>query len=194
MRIIGGTYRGRKLRADTGRSIRPTTDRVKKTIFDILVHTRDLANAEILDLFAGTGSLGLEAISRGAGHVTFVDNSEKSLAVLESNIRTLGCESACTVYRADVFWFLKRIKRHYDVVFVDPPYKLQELPSLPEAIRQSGALGTGSHVVMEYERNTQVIIPEGSFQVDRRPFGQTVLLMLRTNEPTGPPNEETLSS
>lgn len=194
MRIIGGRYRGRKLRADSDRSIRPTTDRVKKSIFDILTHSRDLTNTEVLDLFSGSGSLGLEAISRGAGHVTFVDNSQDSLRILESNIRMLGCESSCTVYRADVFWFLKHIRRHYDLVFVDPPYRLQELPTLPSAVYESGILRQGSYVVMEYERNTPVTIREDVFHVDQRPFGQTVLLILRTIQSPGAGHEETPSS
>ena len=96
MRIIAGTYRGRILLTVPDFSIRPTTDRVKQTVFDILSNRIDLNGVNILDLFSGSGSLGLEAISRGAMSATFIEKSPKSLAVLQKNVDTLGCGGRCT--------------------------------------------------------------------------------------------------
>ena len=97
MRIIAGTYRGRRLTTARDLSIRPTADRAKQTIFDMLSTRIDLERVDVLDLFAGSGSLGLEAISRGARSVVFVEQSRRSIAVLEANTRSLGCEAQCSI-------------------------------------------------------------------------------------------------
>ena len=125
MRIIAGIHRGRILASPRDRSVRPTTDRAKQTIFDVLSNRIDFEGLQVLDLFAGSGSLGLEAISRGAASVTFVDNSRDSLALLQRNVGALRCEDRCTTYQADVFWYLKNTQARYDVVFADPPYRLR---------------------------------------------------------------------
>ncbi|HWP82243.1 MAG TPA: 16S rRNA (guanine(966)-N(2))-methyltransferase RsmD [Bacteroidota bacterium] len=179
MRIIAGTYKGRPLVSVRDRSVRPTTGRAKKTIFDILQHRIDFSGKSVLDLFAGSGSLGLEALSRGAESVVFVENSSRSIAVLEKNIRALNCESQCTVYRADVFWFLKTYRRTFDVIFVDPPYTLETLGLLPGAIGNSNVIRPNTYVVMEHSKETPVDIPAESFEVIRKPFGQTMVLILR---------------
>jgi 16S rRNA (guanine966-N2)-methyltransferase len=150
MRIIAGRFRGRSLKTVRDLSVRPTTDRAKQTIFDILTNRLDFDGIEVLDLFAGSGSLGLEAISRGARQAVFVDRSAQSLEGLESNIATLGCQEQCSVYSAEVFWFLKNTRRSFDVVFVDPPYRLERITELPEALYSSPVVRTGTFVVMEH--------------------------------------------
>jgi 16S rRNA (guanine966-N2)-methyltransferase len=180
MRIIAGQYRGRILSALRDLTIRPTTGRVKQTIFDILSTRVDLDGATVLDLFAGSGSLGLEAISRGASHVTFIENSRSSLGPLEKNIRTLGCEDRSTVHQADVFWFLRNAHQPYDLVFVDPPYALETIGTLPTVIADSGVVHKGSYVIMEHSRESDVPVPEDSFETLKRQFGQTVLLILKS--------------
>ncbi len=179
MRIIAGMYRGRTLAALRDLSIRPTTDRVKQTIFDILSTRVDLDGTSVLDLFAGSGSLGLEALSRGASHITFIEKARTSLKALEKNIRTLGCENRTTVHQADVFWFLRNANQPYDLVFVDPPYALEAIDTLPSVIATSGVLRKGSYVVMEHSRESDVPVPGDSFEVLRKQFGQTVLLILK---------------
>ncbi|MEX1139656.1 MAG: 16S rRNA (guanine(966)-N(2))-methyltransferase RsmD [Bacteroidota bacterium] len=179
MRIIAGMYRGRKLAALRDLSIRPTTDRVKQTIFDILNSRVELEGTQVLDLFAGSGSLGLEALSRGASHVTFIEKVRPSLEALEKNIRTLGCENRSTVHQADVFWFLRNAHQPFDIVFVDPPYALETIGTLPAVIAGSGVVHKGSYVVMEHSRESDVPVPEESFEVLRKQFGQTVLLILK---------------
>jgi 16S rRNA (guanine(966)-N(2))-methyltransferase RsmD len=133
---------------------------------------------EVLDLFAGSGSLGLEAISRGAKKVTFIDKSRKSIDVLEKNIASLGCESQCNLYQADVFWYLKNIGQPYDLVFVDPPYKLENIGVLPDAVYDSGAVHNGTFVVMEHSRESVIELNEYKYEITKKPFGQTTVLIL----------------
>lgn len=179
MRIIAGRFRGRPLNTVRDLSVRPTTDRAKQTIFDILTNRLDFEGIEVLDLFAGSGSLGLEAISRGARHSIFVDRSPQSLEVLEANIETLGCQTQCSVYPAEVFWFLKNTRRSFDVVFVDPPYRLERITELPEAIYTSPVVKDGTYVVMEHSKESSVEPSESMYEITRKPFGQTMVLVLR---------------
>lgn len=179
MRIIAGRFRGRLLKTVRDLSVRPTTDRAKQTIFDILTNRLDFDGVEVLDLFAGSGSLGLEAISRGARHAVFVDRSPQSLEGLESNIAVLGCQEQCSVYSAEVFWFLKNTRHSFDVVFVDPPYKLERITELPGALYASPVLKDGTYVVMEHSKGSPVEPAESMYEITRKPFGQTTVLVLR---------------
>lgn len=183
MRIIAGKYRGRLLETVRDLTIRPTTDRAKQTIFDILSNRIDFDSLSVLDLFAGSGSLGLEAISRGVNNVTFIDKARKSLDVLEKNVASLGCERQCSVYQADVFWYLKNIKQTYDLIFIDPPYKLENIGILPMTIYQSGALHHGSYVVMEHSKESVIDLDEQCYEIVRKPFGQTIVLILQARVP-----------
>lgn len=179
MRIIAGRFRGRPLNTVRDLSVRPTTDRAKQTIFDILTNRLEFEGIEVLDLFAGSGSLGLEAISRGARHSIFVDRSPQSLQVLEANIETLGCQTQCSVYPAEVFWFLKNTRRSFDVVFVDPPYRLERITELPEAIYTSPVVKDGTFVVMEHSKESPVEPSESMYEITRKPFGQTTVLVMQ---------------
>lgn len=179
MRIIAGDYRGRLLESVPDLSIRPTTDRAKQTIFDILTNQIDFDGLDVLDLFAGSGSLGLEAISRGAQSVTFIDKSRKSLEVMEKNVASLGCQAKCSVYQAEVFWYLKNMKRVYDLVFADPPYKLENIGMLPNAIYDSGVVRNGSYVVMEHSRESGIELDQQKYTILKKPFGQTTVLILK---------------
>ena len=180
MRIIAGQHRGRNLVTVRDHSVRPTTDRAKQTIFDILSNRLDFDEIEVLDLFAGSGSLGLEAISRGARQVTFVDKSPQALQVLEMNVTALGCNEQCTSYAADVFWYLKNARHSFDLVFVDPPYRLERIADLPAELFGSGALREGTFVVMEHSRKSPVEPSESMFEITRKLFGQTTVLILKT--------------
>jgi len=179
MRIIAGQHRGRTLSTVRDLSVRPTTDRAKQTIFDILSNRLDFDSISVLDLFAGSGSLGLEAISRGAATATFVDKASQSLNVLEANIEMLGCTEQCTAYSADVFWFLKNTRKAFDLVFVDPPYRLERIEELPNAIYESGVVREGTFVVMEYSKASQVVVSDTMYDVTRKPFGQTTVLIMQ---------------
>ncbi len=184
MRIIAGNFRGRRLTSVRDHSVRPTTDRAKQTIYDILSNRIDFQGIEVLDLFAGSGSLGLEALSRGAKSVVFIEKSRRALKVLETNIRSLGSEAQCTIHQADVFWFLKNVQRSFDLIFADPPYKLETISTLPDAIYESAAAKSGAFVVMEYSRETPIELSEAKFEMTRKHFGQTVVLILKTRTPS----------
>lgn len=179
MRIIAGTYRGRILASPRDRTVRPTTGRAKQTIFDILTNRVDFDGLRVLDLFAGSGSLGLEAISRGVASVTFVDNSRDSLALLQENVHALQCETQCTVYQADVFWYLKNTRSRYDVVFADPPYRLEKIGTIPRAVHDSGVLNDRGYMVMEHSRESAIELDDNVYEILKRPFGQTTVLILQ---------------
>ncbi|HUU30322.1 MAG TPA: 16S rRNA (guanine(966)-N(2))-methyltransferase RsmD [archaeon] len=123
MRIIAGSLRGRRLRALPGRLIRPTGDRMKESMFSALGDF--CRSARVLDLFAGSGALGFEALSRGAIQATFVEKSRTALKVIAGNARTLGVEGEAIIIKADVFSFLRDLKKEapFDLVFADPPFK-----------------------------------------------------------------------
>ncbi len=179
MRIIAGIHRGRILASPRDRSVRPTTDRAKQTIFDILSTRIEFSGLQVLDLFAGTGSLGLEAISRGVASVTFVDNSRDSLHLLQKNVTELHCEDQCTMYQADVFWYLKNTQSKFDVVFADPPYRLEKIGSIPTALHESGVLKRRAFVIMEHSRESAIELDEKNYDILRKPFGQTTVLILQ---------------
>jgi len=176
-----------------GLSVRPMTDRVRQTVFDILTNRIDWEGRTVLDLFAGSGSLGIEALSRGAAHVTCVDNSRSSLDVLHANIRAIGCADNVHVHQADVFWYLKHVKVGFDVIFVDPPYQLESIGELPARIARSSAAGIGTHVVMEHGRDTAVDVPEHLFETIRKQFGQTTVLIMKVISKPGAEKETEIS-
>ena len=123
MRIVAGRWRGRTIKAPAGERVRPTADRVREAWMSI-VHVR-LPGARVLDLFAGSGALGLEALSRGAASVDFVDSSAASLRTLRENAEALGAGGAAVAHRADALRFAEGLAAHaYDVAFADPPYRL----------------------------------------------------------------------
>jgi 16S rRNA (guanine966-N2)-methyltransferase len=183
MKIIAGHYKGRALKTVRDLSVRPTASRAKQTIFDILSNRIDFGGARVLDLFAGSGSLGLEALSRGAAVVTFVENSKKVLAMLEANARAIGVENKCTLHPADVFWFLKNSTSSFDLIFCDPPYKLETIGKLPNTIYDSAVSRDGTYVVMEHHRKSVIDLSETKYEILRKPFGQTTVLILRTLKP-----------
>lgn len=132
MRIIGGTYRGHRLRAPKG-ATRPTTDRTREAIFNLVQHRLALAGADVLDLFAGSGALGLEALSRGAASATFVEQRGAALGTIRQNAAALGVADRCTVLRADALRFLEGTPdAAYALIFADPPYALDALARLPD--------------------------------------------------------------
>ena len=148
MRVIAGTLGGRRLAAPPGRATRPTSDRVREALFSILAPR--LSDARVLDLFAGSGALGIEALSRGAASATFVESSEAALRVLHRNLSGLGVTAE--VVRADAVRWLRASGDLYDLVFLDPPYDLAARlgPELSAAL--PAVLGSGATVAAESDR------------------------------------------
>ncbi len=171
MRIIAGKYRGRTLSVFRGEGIRPTPDRVKESLFQILLHK--IAGARVLDLFAGSGALGIECLSRGAGEAVFNDASHESLAVLEKNLRLTG--ERARVYQFDFRTLLKRVEGKFDLIFCDPPYKESYLEEILVLVRERGILSEDGLVVYESEREETGA--EGWILSDRRSYGRTNVTM-----------------
>ncbi len=135
MRIIAGEFRGRTLKAPPDRRARPTADRVREAWFSIL--GGDLEGARVLDLFAGSGALGLEALSRGASRVDFVEVSKTSLAALRANVATLDVERRVRIHRGDALAFVERLDLHaYDLALADPPYRTDAAARLVARFRE----------------------------------------------------------
>jgi len=134
LRIIAGEFKGRRLKTPSGRSVRPTGDRVKEAWFSIL--QQSLPDARVLDLFAGSGALGFEALSRGAVAVDFVENHKASVAAIRTNAATLKVEDRVTIHRMDAVRFAERLQpAQYDVAFADPPYASDEAERLVTLFR-----------------------------------------------------------
>ncbi len=128
MRVITGSARGMRLTAPEGMDVRPTTDKVKESIFNIIQF--DLADAEVLDLFAGSGQLGIEALSRGASRGTFVDSSERSLRFVRENLKKTRLEDRAAVRKSDARQFLSTTRDTFHVALLDPPYRKHILPAI----------------------------------------------------------------
>lgn len=137
MRVIAGTARGRRIIAPAGHNVRPTLDRVRQATFNALVHRDVVADRQVLDLFAGSGALGIEALSRGATHVTFVENDREALRCIETNLAILGFGRQATVVRSDASRWLAANRGSFDLVFADPPYSFDGWVALLGAIHST---------------------------------------------------------
>lgn len=153
MRIISGKYKGRKLYTAT-RHIRPTTDRIKEHIFAILQDYVD--DRSVIDLFAGSGSLGIESLSRGASQVTFVEKSFQSIQVLKKNLDRLDIHSDYSIVHSDVLAFLRMNTQPADFIFADPPFKWNQLNELIELVFKHNNLCEDGIFILESEKSHRV--------------------------------------
>jgi 16S rRNA (guanine966-N2)-methyltransferase len=173
MRIISGLWRGQPLRAPKG--IRPTTDRIREAIFSIL---GDAAGMKVVDLYAGSGALGIEALSRGAEAVSFVDISKRTLAVVASNLA--GKENIkYELIRQNSLAFLKNTEDCFDWIFCDPPYEKVDFRALLEAFSNSRVVGKESLIILETDRFRQFELPSDLISIDQRKFGDTLVHFIR---------------
>ena len=184
MRIIGGKSRGLNLapvgQGDEAARLRPTSDRVREAIFNLLIngcHGNPVAGAQVLDLFAGTGALGLEALSRGAAHVTFVDDGAKALALLRANIAKMRLDAETRVLRQDARRLPPNPGAPCTLVFLDPPYGKALGEAALAAAARGGWLAPGAMIV--WEESTAPVPPEGFSQIDQRKYGDTRVTLLR---------------
>ena len=171
MRITGGTLARRTFDAPPGDRTRPTTDRVREALFSALGSRMDLAGARVLDLFAGSGALGLEALSRGAAHLTSVERHGRTLALARSNAASLGVADRATFVRADVLTYLRDSPSPFDLVLADPPYDLGALAALPGRLRP--LLAPGGLLVLEHDDRHDFTASDGHRQSRR--YGGTML-------------------
>ena len=176
MRIIGGKFRSRTLAAFEGDKVRPTADRVKESLFNILALT--IAGARALDLCCGSGALGLECLSRGAKEVVFNDAAKGSVAILKKNLQKLGVGKEAVVYSFDYLACLALQKTPFDLVFIDPPYKENYGEKALQKIAQAGLLTEDGIAVYERDRSFEGEIA-GLEQYDERKYGKTYLTFFR---------------
>ena len=179
MRIIAGEWRGRKLVAPTGQQTRPTADRTRETLFSMLAsRLGSFEDFRVADLYAGSGALGLEALSRGAGHATFVETDREALKAIEANVAALGAGSRAAVRSMSADNLPK--SHPFDLVFADPPYKPGAGTAVAAAIARAGWLPPGGWMAIETQRGDAVTPPEG-WEVDaERDVGRARLTLLRS--------------
>jgi 16S rRNA (guanine966-N2)-methyltransferase len=182
MRIVGGRLRGRALAAPKSAAIRPTADRLRESLFNILAHAYGdpVAGARVLDLFAGTGALGLEAISRGAAFALFVDDGAEARALIRANVEQLGLGGVTRVFRRDA---TRLGPAHpvepFGLVFTDPPYGRGLAEKALAAARDGGWLAPDALVVVEEAMAGQFAAPEGFEESECRTYDDTELIILR---------------
>jgi 16S rRNA (guanine966-N2)-methyltransferase len=178
MRVIAGRLKGRRLASVGGATIRPATDRARQVIFDVLSCRINLENSIVLDLFAGTGSLGIEALSRGAKAVTFVDSSGEAVACITRNLRAMDLEESARVTRANALAFVATSESDYNLIFCDPPYRYEQTAEICNSIFSANILRPGGYLLVEHAR-TLVLRENDRFRValDKR-FGSTVVTFI----------------
>ncbi|MBQ7460334.1 MAG: 16S rRNA (guanine(966)-N(2))-methyltransferase RsmD [Oscillospiraceae bacterium] len=177
MRVITGEARGRKLREPVGMDIRPTTDMVKESIFNIIQF--GLEGARALDLFAGTGQLGIEALSRGAAECVFVDRSEEALKLVRENLKLTGLESRARVVRGDSLAYLRSGEK-FDVVFIDPPYDTDLLEKSLNFATGFDILRENGIIICESRKNKAIPQPErDGYSVKEYKYGKIKLTVFR---------------
>ena len=181
MRIVGGRFRGRALRTPADDATRPTSDRLRETLFDVLAHRYDdpVAGGRVIDLFAGTGALGLEALSRGAAHALFVEDGAQARALIRDNVEALGVAGLCRIFRRDATQLGDVQAAPFDLAFLDPPYGQGLGEAALAALRDGRWLVPGALCVLEEAASATVTAPDGFAVVERRAAGIAQLLFLR---------------
>jgi len=182
MRIVGGSRRGRRLKAPEGRALRPTSERAREALFNIIGH-RDLAalplkGARVIDLFAGTGALGLEALSRGAVHLTAVESDGAALACLRENIEALDFKKKVRVIQGDAT-NLPTAPEPCAYAFLDPPYRGGKAAPALASLGENGWLLEGAVVVAETSAREKLTPPDGYEEIERRRYGAAEMVILR---------------
>ncbi len=184
MRIISGNLKGKNILLPTDKYTRPLRDLVKESIFNLLNHSNkfdfQLQKSNVLDLFSGSGSFGLECISRGAKHVTFVENYPEALKVLKKNISNLTTNENAQIVEKDCFnYFVKNeiLKDKYDLIFLDPPFKEKKINSLIDFIKKEKILNKKGIIAMHRHKKDDVEISKNLKILDERNYGLSKILL-----------------
>jgi 16S rRNA (guanine966-N2)-methyltransferase len=183
MRVVGGRLKGRNLASPASRDIRPTADRLREAVFNILVHAYDdpIADSRVLDLFAGTGALGIEAISRGAAFALFVDNGAEARALLRNNVEALALGGVTKVYRRDAINLGEAHPMEpFSLVFLDPPYQMKLAEKALASLRDGGWLAPSALLVVEEAKAAEFAAPDGFEELERRVYDDTEFVFLRS--------------
>lgn len=187
MRIVGGAFRGLKLadlgQGDAAAHLRPTTDRVREAVFNLLIngnHGNPVPNSRVLDLFAGTGALGLEALSRGADHVTFVDNGPKSQALIRANAERARVTDRVLIRRADATKLGENADPPHGLIFLDPPYAKRLGEKAVLSALANGWVAPDAMIIWEEARAPE--IPAPLVLIDQRKYGDSIISLARIQE------------
>ena len=180
LRIIAGDLKGRKLRSVPGIKTRPTANRTREAIFNIL--SSQISGSRVLDLFAGTGACGIEALSRKADSVVFIDRDNDSISVLQSNIKSLSLEKQTKIIQWDLIKNLNclhKFKIAFDLVFMDPPYKMRMIEPALQNLHLSQSLANGARIVVEHYHKESILMDQLPFDIaSQRKYGKTLVTFL----------------
>jgi 16S rRNA (guanine966-N2)-methyltransferase len=177
MRIITGKFKKANLYSVPGKTARPTTDYVKELIFSLL---DDCSGKRVLDLFAGSGGLGLEALSQGADFVDFVEFSQKSIQTIIKNIEKLHCQESCHIYRKKVNSYLKKTEKTYDFIFMDPPYNKKMVDETLALITKHNVLKKNGRIIVEHSAFENIHSEWKPLIVSERKAGDTLISIIRS--------------
>ncbi len=161
VKILSGTFGGQGIRTPKGESTRPTTQLVRGALFDICQNR--IQEAHLLDLFAGSGAIGIEALSRGAAHATLIENNRTAFHCLKENITTLSLQSQTKLYLGDAFKLLPRLKKPYDIIYIDPPYKMKKELYLELLKQLDKPLYKEATIFIEENQNLKTLFQEQTF-------------------------------
>jgi 16S rRNA (guanine966-N2)-methyltransferase len=182
MRVVGGRLKGRNIASPASRDIRPTADRLRESLFNILIHAYGdpIDGARVIDLFAGTGALGIEAISRGAAFALFVDNGAEARALLRNNVEALGLGGVTKVFRRDAGDLgPAHPVEPFSLVFLDPPYQMKLAEKALGSLRDGGWLTADAMLVVEEAKAAGFVAPDGFEELERRAYDDTEFVFLR---------------
>ncbi len=182
MRVVGGRLRGRNLASPASREIRPTADRLRESVFNILIHAYGdpVSGARVLDLFAGTGALGIEAVSRGAAFALFVDNGTEARALLRNNVEALGLGGVTKVFRRDATNLgPAHPVEPFSLVFLDPPYGKGLAERALASLRDGAWVTPGALLLVEEAKVAGFAAPAGFEELERRAYDDTEFVFLR---------------
>ncbi len=178
MRVISGSARGKKLITSEGLDVRPTLDRVKESVFNMIAF--DVPDACVLDLFSGSGALGIEALSRGAKECTFVDKSAQSISITRKNLEATRLLDMAYVLNADSIEFIKNTDKKFDIIFIDPPYESDLYTKSLSAIKEAGILNDDGFIVLEYDTEITPDFSISGFElIKEKKYGRVKILIMK---------------
>mgnify|MGYP006115406011 CR=1 FL=1 len=180
MRIISGYLKGKKINLPKDHLTRPLKDIVKESVFNIIEHSKDinsmLAGGMVLDLFSGSGSFGLECISRGAKKVTFNENYNSAIEILKKNIKKLNCENKCQILKSDCFYLSRNFDQKVDIIFMDPPFKEKKLNELIISITEAKILKKKGLIIIHRNKKNEEDLSKSLKIFDIRYYGLSKII------------------
>ena len=185
MRIISGKFKGKKLKLPIDKNTRPLKDMTKESIFNLLIHSKSMSinfnEISVLDLFSGSGSFGLECVSRNVKHVTFVENYNQALKILKKNIQSLKLTSKFSIIEGDIYKIKKNsvLKKKFDIIFADPPYKDKKIIELLSMIFDMNYLKKNGLLILHRNKSDKEILNNNFQMIDERVYGISKIVFFK---------------